>query len=92
MIGSLGAAPTGGCSRAGCREAATWRIDWRNPKIHSADRVKTWLACDEHVDYLREFLAARSFPVRVQAFDESAPDAAAPAPLDEPSGAGGGVA
>ena len=92
MIGSLGAAPTGGCSRAGCREAATWRIDWRNPKIHAADRVKTWLACDEHVDYLREFLAARSFPVRVQAFGEPATDDAAPAPLDEPTGAGGGVA
>ena len=89
MIGSLGAAPSGGCSRAECREAATWRIDWRNPKIHSADRVKTWLACDEHVDYLREFLAARSFPVRVSAFE--ATDAAA-APHDEPSGAGGGVA
>jgi hypothetical protein len=90
VIGSLGAVPAGGCSRAGCREAAAWRIDWRNPKIHSADRVKTWLACDEHVDYLREFLAARSFPVRVSAFDPT--DAAAPAPLDEPSGAGGGVA
>ena len=89
MIGSLGAAPSGGCSRAACRESAAWRIDWRNPKIHTADRVKTWLACDEHVDYLREFLAARSFPVRVSAFEPM--DAAAPAPLDEPSGAGGGV-
>ena len=90
MIGSLGAAPAGGCSRAGCRDAATWRVDGRNPKIHSADRVKTWLACDEHVDYLREFLATRSFPVRVSAFEPT--DDAAPAPLDEPSGAGGGVA
>ncbi|TFC48598.1 hypothetical protein E3T26_15890 [Cryobacterium sp. TMT1-21] len=53
------------CSRAGCREAAGWRVDWRNPRIHSADRVKTWLACDEHVDYLRDFLASRDFPVSV---------------------------
>lgn len=53
------------CSRAGCREGARWRLDWRNPRIHTADRVKTWLACDEHVDYLREFLAARDFPLTV---------------------------
>ncbi|SJM60622.1 hypothetical protein CZ774_10060 [Frigoribacterium sp. JB110] len=38
---------------------------WRNPKIHSADRRKVWLACDEHVTYLREFLASRSFPLEV---------------------------
>ncbi|MGA1837131.1 hypothetical protein VD659_09385 [Herbiconiux sp. 11R-BC] len=53
------------CSRAGCREGATWRIEWRNPKIHSEERRKVWLACDEHVDYLREFLGARDFPVQV---------------------------
>jgi hypothetical protein len=55
------------CSRAGCRERATSRIEWRNPKIHTADRVKVWLACDEHVEFLREFLAARDFPLRVVA-------------------------
>lgn len=87
MIGSLGAAPEGGCSRAGCRESATWRIDWRNPKIHDATRVKTWLACDEHVDYLREFLAARSFPIRVSAFDPA--NASEPAPLGDPDAARG---
>lgn len=53
------------CSRAGCRAAARWRIDWRNPRIHAEDRRKTWVACDEHVGYLREFLAARDFPVGV---------------------------
>lgn len=53
------------CSRAGCSAQALWRIEWRNPKIHAAHRVKVWLACDEHVDYLREFLAARDFPVTV---------------------------
>jgi hypothetical protein len=57
------------CSRAQCREAATWRLDWRNPRIHTVDRVKTWLACDEHVDYLREFLAARDFPLTVSSVD-----------------------
>lgn len=57
--------PDATCSRAGCRAAALWRIDWRNPKIHAEDRRKTWVACDEHVGYLREFLAARSFPLSV---------------------------
>ena len=57
------------CSRAGCGDTASWRIEWRNPRIHSADRVKVWLACGEHV----EFLEARDFPVRVvPAVDEEA--------------------
>jgi hypothetical protein len=66
------------CSRAGCLERATFRIEWRNPKIHAEDRVKVWLGCDEHVEYLREFLAARQFPVRVLAAD---------APAEAPIGA-----
>ena len=53
------------CSRAGCVASAVWRIEWRNPKIHAEDRRKIWLACEEHVAYLREFLAARSFPLQV---------------------------
>lgn len=53
------------CSRAGCRESARWLIEWRNPKIHGADRTKSWVACDEHRDYLRDFLAVREFPVAV---------------------------
>ncbi len=53
------------CSRASCVADAQWRIEWRNPKIHGEDRVKVWVACDEHVDYLRDFLEARNFPVRV---------------------------
>lgn len=54
------------CSRAGCRTAATSAILWRNPRIHDGDRRKTWLACDEHVDHLREFLEARAFPLQVE--------------------------
>jgi hypothetical protein len=58
--------PAATCSRAGCREAAAWRVEWRNPKIHSPDRRKVWVACDEHRDYLRDYLAAREFPVEVR--------------------------
>lgn len=53
------------CSRADCRADATRSVVWRNPRIHSADRRKVWLACDEHVEYLRSFLASRAFPVTV---------------------------
>jgi hypothetical protein len=52
------------CSRAGCTEPATTRIEWRNPRIHDVGRTKVWLACDGHRDYLVEFLEARAFPVR----------------------------
>lgn len=60
------------CSRAGCRVDARWRIDWRNPRIHTADRRKHWLACDAHVGYLRDFLAARDFPLEVVPLSETA--------------------
>ena len=49
------------CSRAGCTAAAGWRIEWRNPRIHTEDRVKVWLACDEHRESLEKFLGARGF-------------------------------
>ena len=57
------------CSARGCRADATWAIEWRNPKIHDTGRVKTWLACPEHLDRLREFLARRDFPLRVRPMD-----------------------
>ena len=53
------------CSRAGCRREATSAIAWRNPRIHTGDRHKTWLACDDHVEVLRDFLAVRAFPLEV---------------------------
>lgn len=65
-LGGLGADLTHPrCSRSGCDAAATNTVNWRNPKIHTADRVKVWLACDDHVEYLRDFLEARDFPVLV---------------------------
>jgi hypothetical protein len=54
------------CSRAGCRNAATHHVVWRNPRIHPVDREKIWLACDEHVAFLHDYLAARDFPVAVR--------------------------
>lgn len=53
------------CSRAGCDRDAVVRIEWRNPRIHGVDRIKIWLACEDHKDYLLGFLNSREFPVRV---------------------------
>ncbi|MFB2556101.1 hypothetical protein [Herbiconiux liangxiaofengii] len=63
---SLGLEPAAEeCSRAGCRTHAEHRIEWRNPRIHTDERRKVWLACDEHVEFLRGFLASRDFPLEV---------------------------
>jgi hypothetical protein len=49
------------CSTKGCRAPAHWALRWNNPKLHEPDRRKTWLACDEHLAYLSDFLKARNF-------------------------------
>ena len=65
-------APTGEpCSRANCSAEAAWNVNWRNPRIHSADRVKVWLACDDHVAFLSEYLSTRGFPVVVSKLGEA---------------------
>lgn len=60
-----------GCSRAGCRADAAWNVNWRNPRIHPEDRVKVWLACHEHREFLRDYLESRGFPVSVESRDPS---------------------
>jgi hypothetical protein len=49
------------CSAKGCRNDAVWVLVWNNPKIHTPDRRKTWVACDEHRASLSEFLQRRGF-------------------------------
>lgn len=53
------------CSRAQCGAKANWNVNWRNPRIHGPERVKVWLGCDDHVDFLADYLRSRSFPVKV---------------------------
>lgn len=53
------------CSRAGCNELAHFKVIWRNPKIHTDGRTKTWLACAEHVEYLKEYLDNRGMFLEV---------------------------
>lgn len=68
------AAPSGPetptCSARGCQLAATWQLLWNNPKLHTPERRKAWLACDQHKQSLSDFLSARGFLKDVVAFDE----------------------
>lgn len=52
---------TATCSAKGCTADATWELGWNNPKLHTPDRRKVWVACDEHRDSLADFLTARKF-------------------------------
>jgi hypothetical protein len=54
-------AETAICSAKGCRSPARWALRWNNPKLHEPERRKTWLACDEHLAHLSDFLSARDF-------------------------------
>lgn len=56
-----GAADDVVCSAKGCRRSATWGLRWNNPRLHTAERRKVWLACDEHRGHLEHFLGARGF-------------------------------
>ncbi|MFD6568382.1 hypothetical protein [Micromonospora profundi] len=49
------------CSARGCRATAVWALEWNNPRLHDAERRKTWLACDAHRGSLGDFLDARGF-------------------------------
>ena len=49
------------CSARGCRATGVWALRWNNPKLHTPDRRKTWLACDDHRTSLSGFLSLRGF-------------------------------
>ena len=38
-----------------------WALRWNNPTLHTPERRKTWLACDEHRQHLTDFLTLRGF-------------------------------
>lgn len=48
------------CSRKGCRAPATTQLLWNNPKIHTPERRKIWLACTDHAAWLEDYLQSRS--------------------------------
>jgi len=49
------------CSAKACQRPAEWALQWNNPRLHTPERRKTWLACTEHRQHLSHFLEARSF-------------------------------
>lgn len=57
------------CSAKGCRAAARWALLWNNPTLHSPERRKVWLACDNHRERLAAFLRLRGFLKDVVAAD-----------------------
>jgi len=62
LLGSLGqpqASAEVQCSRKGCRNRAEHQLLWNNPKIHTPERRKIWLACPEHLEWLESYLKER---------------------------------
>ncbi|AKT51963.1 hypothetical protein [Arsenicicoccus sp. oral taxon 190] len=49
------------CSAKGCHADGRWEIRWNNPSLHTPERRKVWLACDEHRQSLADFVALRGF-------------------------------
>ncbi len=67
------------CSARECEKPAVVGIAWQNPRIHSG-RHKTWLACEEHREFLHDYLKLRSFPVAEVALSDL--DTAHPFPAE----------
>jgi hypothetical protein len=53
------------CSAKDCRTQANYVLVWNNPSLHTPDREKTWVACEEHREHLSDFLDRRGFLLRV---------------------------
>ncbi|MEE1620219.1 hypothetical protein ACQ3I4_02380 [Zafaria sp. Z1313] len=57
------------CSRKGCRDDAAWSLLWNNPRLHSPERRKVWLACEGHRGWLEDYLATRGLLKQTLPFD-----------------------
>ena len=71
------------CSAKGCRTPARHVLVWNNPKVHTPDREKTWVACDEHRASLSEHLDVRGFLRRVDPLRASCPSCGASFPAGQ---------
>jgi hypothetical protein len=66
------------CSAKGCAQPAEWALVWNNPKLHTPDRRKSWLACEEHRESLAAFLGARNFLIEVVPVADAPADPGSP--------------
>lgn len=53
------------CSAKGCRAVPSHGVIWRNPKLHTPERRKVWLACEDHREHLSNFVQLRGFLIEV---------------------------
>ena len=58
------------CSARGCRAEPAWGVLWNNPRLHTPERRKVWLACEAHREHLTEYLRVRDFLRDVVPVDE----------------------
>ncbi|WP_372593227.1 hypothetical protein [Actinotalea sp.] len=61
------------CSARGCRAPADWAVRWNNPRLHTPERRKVWLACTDHRPHLEEHLRVRGFWRDTVGVDELTP-------------------
>ncbi|MGJ9401952.1 hypothetical protein [Arthrobacter sp. KK5.5] len=61
------------CSRKACGLPATRQLLWNNPRIHTPERRKIWLACDGHAEWLRSYLSERGLYRESLPLDPPAP-------------------
>lgn len=47
------------CSRKACGRRAGWQLLWNNPRLHTPERRKIWLACGDHRNWLEDYLQTR---------------------------------
>lgn len=73
------------CSAKGCRADARHVLVWNNPRLHTADREKTWVACDDHLRSLSQFLDLRGFLRRVDPLRVGCPGCGASFPAGQGS-------
>ena len=62
-----------------------WQLLWNNPKIHTPERRKIWLACGEHRAWLEDYLQTRGLWKETVVLGAAPPPPGSDRPLD-PSG------
>lgn len=68
------------CSAKACHAPAVHVLVWNNPKVHTPDREKTWVACDAHRQSLADHLDVRGFLKRVEPLTVTCPTCGASFP------------